>query len=210
MDGIDIFQDYFGVRGVGASFCTEEGGAAGDFHILKDVKFCQAVKLARNQKILLDKNSITCKGARYALGFEPGIQKELVNALKFKRGVSQDIAGQLVDNIPHISNAPYTSICLNGDSPDILIFYMTPKQFMGLLKVYQRTGKSLEVKLSSVTAMCGDIAAQTFLTGKVCISFGCDDSREFGAVADGELIVGIPRETIEQLMGMIGKAEQHQ
>jgi uncharacterized protein (DUF169 family) len=52
--------------------------------------------------------------------------------------------------------------------------------------------------------MCGDIAAQTFATRTICISFGCDDSREFGAVADGELIVGIPREIVEQLMGMIG------
>lgn len=203
MNSIAAFEDYFGVKGVGVAFCDPLRDAGGLLP-LKDVKFCQAVKMARDQKILLDKDSITCKGARYALGFEPGIHNELVNALKFKRGVSQEIAHRLVDNIPHITNASHTHICLNGDRPDMFIFYMTPKQFMGLLKVYQRTGNSLEVTLSSVTAMCGDVAAQTFLTGKICISFGCDDSREFGDVADGEIIVGIPRETIEQLMGMIG------
>jgi len=204
---IEAFEDYFGTRGVGVAFCDTDSDAGGLLP-LKDVKFCQAVKLAREQKVLLDKDSITCKGARYALGFEPGIHNELVNALKFKRGVSKEIAGRLVDSIPRITNAPYHHICLNGNRPDIFIFYMTPKQFMGLLKVHQRTGNRLEVKLSSVTAMCGDIAAQTFLTGKICISFGCDDSREFGDVSDGEIIVGIPRETIEQLMAMISSKQQ--
>jgi len=207
MESIAVFEDYFGIKGVGVTLCGKDIDT-GSFRLLKDVKFCQAVKMARDQKILLDKDSITCKGARYALGFEPGIQKELVNALKFKRGVSQEIAYRLVDNIPRIINASYSHICLHGDNPDLFIFYMSPKIFMGFLKVYQRTGNSLEVKLSSVTAMCGDIAAQTFLTGKICISFGCDDSREFGDVADGEIIVGIPRETVEQMMGMIGQAQQ--
>jgi len=207
MDTIAVFEDYFSIKGVGVSFCDKDIDT-NSFQLLRDVKFCQAVKLARDQKMLLDKDSITCKGARYALGFEPALQKELVNALKFKRGVSQEIAGHLVDNIPRITNASHTYICLHGDNPDIFIFYMSPKKFMGLLKVYQRTGNSLEVKLSSVTAMCGDIAAQTFLTRKMCISFGCDDSREFGDVADGELIVGVPREIIEQVMGMIGQAQQ--
>jgi uncharacterized protein (DUF169 family) len=207
MNSIAAFEDYFGVKGVGVAFCDTVSDADG-LLLLKDVKFCQAVKLAHDQRILLDKDSITCKGARYALGFEPGIQKDLVNALKFKRGVSQEIAYRLVDNIPRITNASYSHICLHGDNPDIFIFYMSPKMFMGLLKVYQRTGNSLEVKLSSVTAMCGDVAAQTFLTGKICISFGCDDSREFGDVADGEIIVGIPRETIEQLMAMISSKQQ--
>jgi len=74
---------------------------------------------------------------------------------------------------------------------------------MEFLKIYQRTGNSLDVKLSSITAMCGDVAVQTFISKKVCISFGCDDSREYGKVSDEELIVGIPKEKIENLMHMI-------
>ena len=201
-DEIALFQDHFGIKGVGVKFYNEEIDTS-SFHLLRDVKFCQAVKLARDQQVLLDKDSITCKGARYALGFDQGIKDEIVNAIKFKRGVTKEIAEQLVDNIPRITNASYTSIGLNVDNPDIFIFYMTPKRFMEFLKVYQRTGNSLEVTLSSITAMCGDIAAHTFLSKRICISFGCDDSREYGDVADGELIVGIPKETIAQLMQMI-------
>ena len=74
---------------------------------------------------------------------------------------------------------------------------------MEFLKVYQRMGNSLDAKLSSITAMCGDVAVQTLITKRICISFGCDDSREYGEVADEELIVGIPSKKVKQLMHMI-------
>jgi len=202
MDPIELFQDHFGLKGVGIKFYNDEIDTS-KFKVLRDVKFCQAVRLARDQSVLLDKDSITCKGARYALGFEKEIKEEILNAIKFKRGISREIAERLVNSIPRITNSPYKYIVLNVSDPDILIFYMTPKRFMEFLKVYQRTGNSLDLKLSSITAMCGDVAVQTILTKKICISFGCDDSREYGDVSDEELIVGIPKEKIEQLMHMI-------
>jgi uncharacterized protein (DUF169 family) len=153
--------------------------------------------------VFLNKDSIICKGARYALGFDTETKEEIVNAIKFKRGVSKEIAEQLVDTIPRVKDSAYNYIGLNVDDSDIFIFYMTPKRFMEFLKVYQRTGNNLEVKLSSLTAMCGDVAAQTLTTKRICISFGCDDSREYGEVANEELIVGIPKDTIEQLTNMI-------
>lgn len=202
MSAIKKFQDYFKVKGVGVKFYTD-GINTGNIQCLKDVKFCQAVKLARAQQVFLDKDSIICKGARYALGFDKDTKEEIVNAIKFKRGVSKEIAEQLVNAIPRIKDQVFDFIGLNVDDPDIFIFYMTPKRFMEFLKVYQRTGNNLEVKLSSITAMCGDVAAQTLLTEEICLSFGCDDSREYGDVADEELIVGIPKEAIEQLTNKI-------
>ena len=202
MGVIKLFQDHFGIKGVGLKFYSDEINTS-NFQLLRDVKFCQAVRIAHDQHVLLDKDSITCKGARYALGFEKETKEEIVNTIKFKRGVSQEIAEQLVDNIPRMRNSSYRYIALNVDDPDILIFYIIPKRFMEFLKIYQRTGNSLEVKLSSITAMCGDVAVQTYLTRKICISFGCDDSREYGEVADEELIVGIPKEKIERLMHMV-------
>jgi len=202
MDTIKSFQEHFGIKCVGVKFYSEEINTS-NLQVLKNVKFCQAVKTAQNKQVILNKDSITCKGARYALGFEEETKEEITNAIKFKRGISKEIAEQLVDNIPRIKNSPYKYIGLNVNDPDILIFCLSPKRFMEFLKVYQRTGNSLEVKLSSIAAMCGDVAVQTFLTKKICISFGCDDSREYGEVADEELIVGIPKEKIEHLMHMI-------
>ena len=202
MEAIKLFQEHFGIRGVGVKFYEGEIDKS-DLQLLRDSKFCQAVRIARDQHVLLDKNSINCKGARYAFGFEEEAKEAVVNAIKLKRGVAKEIAEQLVENIPSIKNSPYKYIGLNVDDPDILIFYMNPKRFMEFLKVYQRTGCSLDLKLSSLTAMCGDVAVQAFITKKICISFGCDDSREYGEVSDEELIMGIPKEQIEQLMKMI-------
>ena len=202
MSAIKKFQDYFEITGVSVKFYAN-GIVSGNVQFLKDVKFCQAVKLARNQQVFQDKDSMICKGARYALVFDKGTKEEIVNAIKFKRGVSQEIAEQLVDAIPRVEGTIYNYIGLNVDDPDIFIFYMTPKRFMEFLKVYQRTGNNLEVNLSSITAMCGDVAAQTLTTKEICLSFGCDDSREYGEVTDEELIVGISKDTIEQLANMI-------
>ena len=202
MDTIELFQEHFGIKGVGIKFYQDEIDTS-NFQILKDIKFCQAVKIARDKHVLLNKDSLNCKGARYTFGFEKEAKEAIVNAIKLKRGIPKEIAEQLVENIPRIKDTPYKYVGLNVDLPDILIFYMNPKRFMEFLKVYQRSGNSLEVKLSSLTAMCGDVALQTFITKKVCISFGCDDSREYGEVSDEELIIGIPKEKVEQLMRMI-------
>lgn len=202
MEAIKLFQEHFGVRGVGVKFYEGEIDKSG-VKLLRNTRFCQAVRSARDQHIILDKHSITCRGARYAFGFEEEAKEEVVNAIKMKRGLAKEIAEQLVENIPRIKNSPYKYIGLNVDDPDILISYINPKRFMEFLKVYQRTGCSLELKLSSLTAMCGDVAVQAFITKKICISFGCDDSREYGEVSDEELIMGIPKEQIEKLMQII-------
>ena len=202
MDAIELFQDHFEIKGVGVKFYKDEIDTS-NFQILRETRFCQAVRIAREQRVFLDKHSIVCKGARYALGFEEEAKGEIVNAIKLKRGLAKEIAEQLVEHIPRIKDSPYKYIGLNVDDPDILIFYITPKRFMEFLKIYQRTGNSLEVKLSSLVAMCGDVAVQTYLTKKICISFGCDDSREYGEVDDQELVVGISKEELEQLMQVI-------
>ena len=202
MDAIELFQDHFGLKGVGVKFYNDEIDTS-NFQILRDIRFCQAVRIARDQRVFLDKDSIICKGARYALGFEDEAKEAIVNIIKLKRGISKEIAEKLVENIPRIKNSPYKYIGLNVDDPDILIFYINPTRFMEFIKIYQRTGNSLEVKLSSLTAMCGDVAVQTYLTKKICISFGCDDSREYGDVVDEELVVGISKEEIEQLIRVI-------
>lgn len=202
MEAIKLFQEHFGIRGVGVKFYEDDVNKS-DLQLLKDIKFCQAVRIARDQHVLLDKNSINCKGARYAFGFEEEAKEAIVNAIKLKRGIPKEIAEQLVENIPRIKNPLYKYIGLNTNDYDIFIFYMNPKTFMEFLKIYQRSGNGLDVKLSSLTAMCGDVAVQTLLTKKICISFGCDDSREYGEVSNEELIVGIHKEKVEQLINMI-------
>lgn len=77
MDAIELFQDHFGIKGVGVKFYNDEIDMS-NFQILRDIRFCQAVRIARDQRVFLDKDSIICKGARYALGFEDEAKEEIV------------------------------------------------------------------------------------------------------------------------------------
>ena len=87
METIELFQEYFGIRGVGVKFYSDEIDNS-NFQVIRDVKFCQAVRIARDLRVLLHKNSITCKGARYAFGFEEEAKEEIVNAIKLRSGCS--------------------------------------------------------------------------------------------------------------------------
>lgn len=64
---------------------------------------------------------------------------------------------------------------------------------MELLRVFQEDkGKNLSVNLSSVMSICGNIAVNTYLEEKISLSFGCEDSRKYGGISRGQLVVGIP------------------
>lgn len=64
---------------------------------------------------------------------------------------------------------------------------------MDLLKVFQEhKGENLTVSLSSIMGVCGNVAVKTYLEGKICVSFGCDDSREYGQISRDRLALGIP------------------
>ena len=80
MNAIESFEEHFGIKGVGVKFYNDDIGT-NDLQLLRDVKFCQAVRLARDQHILLDK-TIACKGARYALGFEKETKEETTENTK--------------------------------------------------------------------------------------------------------------------------------
>jgi uncharacterized protein (DUF169 family) len=64
---------------------------------------------------------------------------------------------------------------------------------MRFLNVYQRVfGEKLKVELSGFAAVCGNVAVKAYVDKKVSLSFGCEDSRQYGGISRDRLIVGIP------------------
>jgi uncharacterized protein (DUF169 family) len=49
-------------------------------------------------------------------------------------------------------------------------------------------------------AVCGSVAVRAHLTGQMCMSFGCPDSRKFGAISRDRLVVGMPMELAGKLV----------
>jgi uncharacterized protein (DUF169 family) len=65
---------------------------------------------------------------------------------------------------------------------------------MHLLKTYQnKIAETLQVELSGLMGVCAQVVVKTFLTEKISISFGCDDSRRYAKIGRDKLIVGIPK-----------------
>lgn len=160
----------------------------------KGIRFCEAVGRARLSPLILDKESISCPGARYVFGWDNNLKEKMIKACGERRSISKEKAESILDKIPLLPQGfKYIGLNLGGE-PDLVISYPQPEQFMNLLKAYQNhQGENLDISLSSVVSVCGNIAVRTFLGQEINISFGCDDSREYGNIGRDRLVVGIPK-----------------
>ena len=164
-----------------------------DYKTMKRVRFCEAIVKARLFPVILKGSDISSAGAKYTFGWDHHAGKEIINACCVKRHISFNTAESILLATPQLKIPP-AAIGLNTDGkPDLLISYLQPKQFMNLLKVFQQSkGENLTVSLSSIMGVCGNVAVKTYLEGRISISFGCDDSREYGHISRDRLAVGIP------------------
>jgi len=186
------FEDKFGGVWTKVKFYKEMPDSF-DYRIMEGVRFCEAIVKARLSPVILKSSDISCAGAKYAFGWDHRVGKEIINACCEKRGISFDTAKSILLATPQLEIPP-AAIGLNTDGrPDLLISYPQPEQFMNLLKVFQQCkGENLTVSLSSIMGVCGNVAVKTYLEGRISISFGCDDSREYGHISRDRLAVGIP------------------
>jgi uncharacterized protein (DUF169 family) len=54
------------------------------------------------------------------------------------------------------------------------------------------TGRNLNTEISGIMSVCGNVAVKSYIDQKISISFGCSDSREYGGIERGQLIIGLP------------------
>lgn len=161
---------------------------------LKNVRFCEATKEALTRPIILDKESISCPGARYCFGWGSDVKKAFLDTCQDKRKIRTKIIKSMLSEIPYLKK-PFEYIGLNtNDDPDLLVSYMAPEEIMRLIKIYHnRKGQGLGVFLHSMMSICGGIAVRSFLENNLTISFGCDDSRYYADMRRENLVVGIPK-----------------
>jgi uncharacterized protein (DUF169 family) len=58
----------------------------------------------------------------------------------------------------------------------------------------------MKVELSGFAAVCGNVAVKAYVTRRISLSFGCEDSRQYGGVPRDRLIVGIPYAQAHKLL----------
>jgi len=193
MDRINLkFSQKFGGHWIKVKFYKKRPNLREGKRI-KGIRFCEAVKKAIIHPILLDRKSISCEGAQYALGWGVKYKNELLNNCHDKNRTEIKTLRSLLLNAPYFKK-PFEYIGLNTEgAPDLIISFSTPEKIKELIKTYNHhNGVSLDVSLNSMMPICGGIAVKSYLEEKVNLSFGCDDSRKFSGLGRDTLTIGIP------------------
>ncbi len=172
------------------------------------LKYCEAVNrvMKTSKRMLLDYEHISCPAAKEILGFMACDQCKMGECVKelVEKGMfaNEEYAIKALTSIPKLKMKPQ-SIVLSTDEkmPDVYIFYLRPREFMKIVQAYQRVmGEELKLDLSGVMSICGNCTVRPYLTNQVCVSFGCNDAREYGGIADDKLVVGLTPKMAADIM----------
>jgi len=199
MEPVNHFSETFGGVWISVSF-FETIPPTLHYTTEKTVRFCQAVREGRKHPLLLTADVLECPGARRGFGWDPPHGDGLLEKMSERIALSRDGVSALLDQTPRLKK-PIEAILIGSDeTPDILISYAQPVLIMKLLRHFQKlTGENLKTDLSSIHSVCAHVAVKTYLSGNICLSFGCDDAREHGSIPRDRLVIGIPYRTARML-----------
>jgi len=182
---------------------------AGMQELDKTIRHCSMINLARKEGRIFfstaDKHE--CQGGSWALGL-----RELTDSLKsgdfyFKLGKFESSAAckRTIDRVPHLQILEtyatlYAPLEKTPFDPQIVVIIASP---WAMLKLAQsglfRIGGRLHTEFAGIQSVCSDTCAQTYLNGQINFSLGCDGSRKFSGIEDGEMVVGIPAELLPEV-----------
>ena len=195
---IELAKRYLSVEPVAVKFNFSEKNESADMPN-EPLKYCEAVSrvMETSKSMLLDGEHISCPAAKEIFGFVACDQCKMGECVKelVEKGIfaNEESAINALTSIPKLKTKTQ-SIVLSTDEkmPDVYIFYLLPREFMKIVQAYQRImGEELKLDLSGVMSICGNCTVRPYLNNKVCVSFGCNDSREYGGLADDRLVVGL-------------------
>lgn len=203
---IELARRYLNVEPVAVKFNFSENASADMPN--EPLKYCEAVSrvMKTSKRMLLDCEHISCPAAKEILGFITCNQCKLGECVKelVEKGMfaNEEHATKALTSIPKLKMKTQSIVLsTNEKMPDVYIFYLRPREFMKIVQAYQRVrGEELKLDLSGVMSVCGNCTVKPYLTNKVCVSFGCNDSREYGGIMDDRLVVGLPPKTAAVIM----------
>lgn len=182
---------------------------AGMQELDKTIRHCAMVGLARKEGRIFYSPSAKheCNGGAWALGL-----REITDSLKngdfyYKLGKFESSAAckRTIDRVPHLdTNETYATMYAPLEKtpfdPQIILIITNP---WSMLKLAQsslfRIGGRIKAEFAGIQSVCSDACAQTYLNGQVNFSLGCDGSRKFSGIEDGEMVIGIPAELLPEI-----------
>jgi uncharacterized protein (DUF169 family) len=176
----------------------------------KTVRHCQMVTLARKEGRVFYSTveNHECVGGAWSLGLREISESLKTGDFYFRLGKFESAAAckRTIDQIPHLeSGATYATMYApleKAPFPPQVVLIVAPARAM--LKLAQATlyqlGGRVHSQFSGIQSVCADATAQTYLTGTANYSLGCDGSRKFSGIEDGELVMGFPAEMLPQMV----------
>ncbi len=196
MNALKSFENKIGGRWTGIIFHRDD--VPDENMPDRPMRFCEAIRVASKGPLTLTKDKLNCPGALRSFGWEKNGCSRLVANLAERNDMAEEAARELMDRVPSC-NGDIRAITIGSyESPDVVVSYAQPEATMRLISGWQKkSGMNLDVTISSVMAVCGWVAARSYLTEKMCISFGCPESRTHGSIGNDRLIIGLPATDLE-------------
>jgi uncharacterized protein (DUF169 family) len=175
----------------------------------KTTRHCSMIGLARKEGRIFYSTSEKheCNGGAWALGL-----REITDSLKtgdfyYRLGKFESSAAckRTVDRVPHLHTGDtyatmYAPLEKTPFDPQVVLIIASP---WAMLKLAQSTlfrlGGRVQSEFSGIQSVCSDACTQTYLNGHVNFSLGCDGSKKFSGIEDGEMVTGIPAELLPEI-----------
>jgi uncharacterized protein (DUF169 family) len=198
MDEVKLLEERIGGRWTGIVFHRD--GSPKENLAKKPMRLCEAIKESIIRPIVLTRHLVNCPGARRSLGWTTKEDDNIARKMVETTGIKLDIAQKVIANTPRLNGKIAAVLIGRNKSPDIVVAYAQPETVMRLVRRWQEVyGTDLDLEASSVMAVCGSVAVRAYTTGRICLSFGCPDSREYGAIGRDRLVIGMPVHLIRDL-----------
>lgn len=207
MNEVRFMEHRFGGWWCGVKFGECPDGRAR--RAARPMRFCEAVAASRTRPIVLTPESLNCPGGSRSLGWYDE-QETIAGSMAEKAGLHIRVAREVLRQTPFLDDRVSEITVGTCVAPDVVLSYAQPQGVMKLLRTWQRErGRPLEVQASGFMSVCGAVAVNAYLSGSICISFGCPDAREHGSIGRDRLVVGLPVGKVQDLRRVLsaGAAE---
>lgn len=189
-DEVRSMGECYGGWWCGVSFGSAAVGS--NQYARRRMRFCEAVAAGWLGTFVLTPELLDCPGGSRCLGWNDD-EEAIARGVAQKAGIATETATGIVRATPRLPpGVAHVSVGIH-ESPDVLLSYAQPQTVMRILRAWQsRHGGFFVTETSAFMSVCGAVAVRAHLTGGICLSFGCPDSREHGAIGSDRLVIGLP------------------
>jgi uncharacterized protein (DUF169 family) len=182
---------------------------AGMQELDKTIRHCAMVGLARKEGRIFYSTAVKheCNGGAWALGLREITESLRTGDFYFRLGKFESSAAckRTIDRVLHLQTLEtyatlYAPLEKTPFDPQVVLIVASPWAMLKLAQsVLFRVGGRINAEFAGIQSVCSDACAQTYLNGQVNFSLGCDGSRKFSGIEDGEMVIGIPAELLPEI-----------